>query len=128
MSSKHNGSGGMTLGLVIHNILPDDETATIEELCRPISADVQTRGNHFFGMTSGQQSEAGRVGAMTIRMNNAAARKQVAPIVGPRPATKIDHDDVLRLTKDGLSTRQISDKYGVRPGTISRILRRYGDG
>ena len=116
------------IGPVIHNTLPDDLTATIEELCRPISADVITRDHHYFGLASAQQSEAGRVGAMTLRMNNAAARKRVALIVGHRPATKINHDDVRRLTKDGMTPRQIGDQFGVRPGTISRILRRYCDG
>ena len=113
------------IGPVIHNTLPDDKTATIEELCRPISADVITRDHHYFGLASAQQSEAGRVGAMTLRMNSAKRGGQTGR---SKPQIKIDHDDVRQLSKDGKTPREIGDKYGVRSGTISRILRKYSDG
>ncbi len=54
------------LRAVTHHKLPDAETATVEELCRPISADVTVRSSQHFGA---QRSEAGAIGAMTARIN-----------------------------------------------------------
>ncbi len=57
------------LRAVTHDELHDPDTATVEELCRPISADVTTRRNQYFGYEDAPQSKAGKSAGMAHRMN-----------------------------------------------------------
>ncbi len=67
--------------------------------------------------------------APIISRSSEIHKKPVAPGAGgPKGSyakkTKIDHDDVFRKHNDGMTPTAIGEHFGVRRGTISRILRR----
>ena len=59
----------------IHDELPDPDTATVEELCRPLSATLTTRRTAYFGVADAVQSRAGEVGGMVQRINRMRKRR-----------------------------------------------------
>ena len=96
---------------------PYRDSDSIADLCRTQSA-VDPRDD---------DTDETRAARFSKRLTDQSYKLRKAALKRPyKTPAKLDHDAIRQMTADGMTPTQIGDRFGVRPGSISRVLRRGG--